>query len=592
MGTLLLISLGPVQDFIASARKLRDLWSGSYMLSEFSKTVARTLERNGAELIFPAPENSNELEKETPLIVANKILAIVASPEEAERLQNVAKGAWKEHFDSFGQTTSSFIERRFKHISINKELFDSEMKDYGEFFAVWTPINNFESYQDARARVESMLASRKNLRAFKAPEWEGAGIPKNSLDGMRECVLKKAPEITGLLKKNEKLDAIGCIKRFNFSDGAIDKRHFSDLAEMSLVPWLNGAEDDYAKVDLINAFQDAIAPDSTAVGSKRQVSTTIPLKIGAENFFCESSDFEKMYKDQARGIWNYRKQMVKVCGEPPLYSVIMVGDGDHMGKMIDAIPDKDAHKLFSRKLSEFSKRVTHIIDKAGGSVIYAGGDDVMAYLPLHTAVACADEMRLTFYEEMETLCDLLGPDSITVPTFSVGMAVVHYKHPLDRALDLARKAESIAKNLGGRNSMALIQSKRSGSDVTVYGKWDAEGELLGIAERINRICNLYNKDEQVLPSKLGYDLRRVLIETGGSSAMSFSVDGGVLRPVNATAALVKLVFDHKNDGNAAKNEQLRALLEGRTDVAQLADELVIVRLIAQANKLAKGAQSK
>jgi CRISPR-associated protein Cmr2 len=44
---LLIIAIGPVQDFIAAARKIRDLWFGSYLLSELSKHVARTVVDQG-----------------------------------------------------------------------------------------------------------------------------------------------------------------------------------------------------------------------------------------------------------------------------------------------------------------------------------------------------------------------------------------------------------------------------------------------------------------------------------------------------------------------------------------------------------------
>ena len=53
MNHLLQINLGPVQGFIATARRSRDLWFGSYILSELSKAVALALHTQGAKLIFP-----------------------------------------------------------------------------------------------------------------------------------------------------------------------------------------------------------------------------------------------------------------------------------------------------------------------------------------------------------------------------------------------------------------------------------------------------------------------------------------------------------------------------------------------------------
>lgn len=40
---LLLVSLGPIQDFIASARRCQDLWFGSFLLSELSRATAEAI---------------------------------------------------------------------------------------------------------------------------------------------------------------------------------------------------------------------------------------------------------------------------------------------------------------------------------------------------------------------------------------------------------------------------------------------------------------------------------------------------------------------------------------------------------------------
>lgn len=79
---LLYISIGPVQEFIASARRCQDLWYGSYLLSQLSETCAHAVQKAllkalGQEesdrfsLIFPA-ELSHQSSIES--MVANKIL--------------------------------------------------------------------------------------------------------------------------------------------------------------------------------------------------------------------------------------------------------------------------------------------------------------------------------------------------------------------------------------------------------------------------------------------------------------------------------------------------------------------------------------
>jgi len=53
---VLVITLGPVQDFIASARRCQDLWFGSWLLSDLSRAVARTVDAfaGGDALVFPS----------------------------------------------------------------------------------------------------------------------------------------------------------------------------------------------------------------------------------------------------------------------------------------------------------------------------------------------------------------------------------------------------------------------------------------------------------------------------------------------------------------------------------------------------------
>ena len=90
---LLALSIGPVQGFIAAARRTRDLWFGSYILSEVSKAAAKALDDLKAELIFPAPKNKNLLAADSELQVTNHIMALVPEDLDPEKLADCAKTA-------------------------------------------------------------------------------------------------------------------------------------------------------------------------------------------------------------------------------------------------------------------------------------------------------------------------------------------------------------------------------------------------------------------------------------------------------------------------------------------------------------------
>ena len=62
-------------------------------------------------------------------------------------------------------------------------------------------------------------------------------------------------------------------------------------------------------------------------------------------------------------------------------------------------------------------------------------------------------------------------------------------------------------------------------------------------------------------------------------------------PNNAAAALIKRIFDQKNDGDKEKNKRLIPLLSGRTSIREFSDELVIGHQIARAERMAAGKET-
>jgi CRISPR-associated protein Cmr2 len=65
---VLVFSLGPVQSFIAEARRAADLFVGSTILSELAKAAAQTI--GTTKLVYPAPV--------TGVNVPNVLVAVLA----------------------------------------------------------------------------------------------------------------------------------------------------------------------------------------------------------------------------------------------------------------------------------------------------------------------------------------------------------------------------------------------------------------------------------------------------------------------------------------------------------------------------------
>ena len=122
---LLAISIGPVQDFIAAARRCRDLWRGSDLLSELSRVVAEALLKNGATLVFPAADSASVLSEMT---VANKILAKVGSEEIFG--SSLVKGIEGETREAIRQAISVEKLGRESGLGINRSLFDWQLEEF------------------------------------------------------------------------------------------------------------------------------------------------------------------------------------------------------------------------------------------------------------------------------------------------------------------------------------------------------------------------------------------------------------------------------------------------------------------------------
>jgi CRISPR-associated protein Cmr2 len=120
------------------------------------------------------------------------------------------------------------------------------------------------------------------------------------------------------------------------------------------------------------------------------------------------------------------------------------------------------HQAFSRKLGFFAiERVRKIVENNHyGKLIYAGGDDIMAFLPIEEVLKCAYEIQSVFKE-------ILSPFA----SMSAGIVIAHHKEPLSITLNEARDAEKIAKNKFNRNSFCVRFLSRSGGILETGGNW-------------------------------------------------------------------------------------------------------------------------
>ncbi|NMC68415.1 MAG: type III-B CRISPR-associated protein Cas10/Cmr2 [Spirochaetales bacterium] len=251
------------------------------------------------------------------------------------------------------------------------------------------------------------------------------------------------------------------------------------------------------------------------------------------------SSYRKDYLKKEFGIEleeNKIKEMKKFLKEqkidPPVYYAILAMDGDNMGKWLkgeflpkigNLIHDKakeslvfysegedrkkleklinskhpmspSFHNLFSRKLSDFAlSKVREIVEgRYYGKLIYAGGDDILAFLPVEDALDCACELNNEF--------KMLLSNNLNA-SMSAGIVFVHHKYPLELALNEVREAEKKAKKKYGKSTFCIKYVTGGGYDRYFGMKWDDK-------DFFNDVVCRYETDE--LSTKFAYDFMNVV----------------------------------------------------------------------------------
>lgn len=168
------------------------------------------------------------------------------------------------------------------------------------------------------------------------------------------------------------------------------------------------------------------------------------------------------------------------------------------------------HLAISGALNDFSQTVVrHVVEEEHlGRLIYAGGDDVLAMLPVTDLLSAMQRLRyaysghdpeheggrdakgLTLHKGFAILKDKklmrmmggshVGSDGQIRPgaTASCGAIIAHHQAPLSAVLRELRSAESRAKNEGGRDAFSLTIVKRSGGALYLTDKWGDPVRLL------------------------------------------------------------------------------------------------------------------
>ena len=532
-------TLGPVQSFVAQARRTRDFWAGSFLLSWLSAVAMQAVIKQDGNIIFPMVdedylawlENKGTGKAPSQGCVPNRFkggLAQVPADFKPELVVDSIQLAWKGLADKVWQQDLSACP------ALTRAIWERQVNAFWE--VSWALSND---------KTESnLLDRRKNWRNYLPPE--EAGVKCMMMDGWQELSGIATPNAKGLeafwedlreqgklgiatdLRSHEYLCAIAFIKRrfarcfaevYVEMPGAWTLQGWKvnasvpSVAYMAAAPWLAKVLTD-APVAELQAFHEEAKKLTQSYGeydTRLDCIDKVLFKLEDKKlcwdtksldgnvFFEAALDNKNIYEDQkqAQVVKRALKKLLAKTNElrsekalepvSPFYAVLIM-DGDSLGKKMS---DTNKQEAISKGLENFTKGVGEVVEQHSGFLIYAGGDDVLALLPLEEALNCAYKVRVHYEQSFKDY-----PDIKT--TISAAIEYAHIKMPLGKILaDAHHLLDEIAKDKTGRDAVAVRVWKPGGQHL----EWAMPWEYAVVDEVVvmDKLAKDFQQDQQTTP---------------------------------------------------------------------------------------------
>ena len=404
-------------------------------------------------------------------------------------------------------------------------------------------------YQLLYTALEKSMGARKNLREFRQFVEKGRKCSvcgERNVLFFRETKNKnkfkkcnpEAIDLTGKISPKYLSDGEGlcglCFIKRTFEiylEENVDQK-FKDLsfpstAEIALADFKNKALEK-AKKELKE--YEELLKDFPIVSPVPKLINEMPKTLDGEWFFEENlrKEFIKrelnidLTDEDIERLKRSLKNLVEKTGKPNPYYAIIYLDGDNMGKWLsgELLPEIEnaynsetwgkfsnnfkeelkknllrkpltpaIHSSISTALRNYSiEFVKKIVEEEHrGKLVYAGGDDVLAFLNLKDLIDVMEKLRFAFSGEIkfengvikvdiENNTGFVEKDNRCILTMgknataSMGVVIAHYKEPFKVVLNKVFEMEKRSKS-SDKDSFSILLMKKSGEERIATYKW-------------------------------------------------------------------------------------------------------------------------
>ena len=620
---LMVFSITPVQPFIARARKLRDFWTGSVILSWMAfEGLCWVMENLGPDhVLYPSlidqPLINIYLETKWNIKGHHKPAFWQAQPSDIASLPNkflflLPLNYTEEIGDSIKQHIINkwyeLSELVFKKLQNELNWKNNSLKNIqtifhrqiSHFWEMQWACTKLLSYND-REEIDLLLPASDFSKQFEFLECSHAIIEQKhykyqttgmgALYSVTHKLVQSALAVRKNIKTNfhseengQKCHLCGefeVLHDFEHKEGlkaATYKKHIDRFWQAIREKFGDSdfrENEKLCSLCLIKRLLPYAVPDDHILCRTFKKADTFPstTEIALHHYFEKEKIPVTERKKKAQEIYNSKsgRGQNNLKNQDKYYALLLM-DGDKMGYLVSGEtiaatwesvmhpdlqkrltePDFDSvfrknwklifekikkrfltpaiHAAISESLGDFALYgVSSIITAHQGRLIYAGGDDVCAVLPVSEALEAAREIAnyYTGYfklitrennsyqiEELtNTWQPVPGKLSVNLGqgqdiSISAGILICHHKENLSQMIARAHTLlEQKAKEQGGRNSCAIELKKRAGGSRYFIRKWSDHKAWQGFASLGQALAR--SGDAHELASSLVYRLERM-----------------------------------------------------------------------------------
>lgn len=547
-------TIGPVQSFVGQARRTRDFWAGSFLLSWLSGVAMLSVEKQkDCEIEFPKADKKfldaisngcsevNKEDKEQDKeqnkkednpkqgSIPNRFKAKVYAGFDPQKVVDDVQDAWKELADIIYKKE---VEDKVADNPETAEIWARQVNDFWDITWVLVDDKNDSSSLDCRKNWRTnFMPMESGVKCSLMGDWqELSGCKDNDRQNREKFWAKFAKSNPSDFSEKEHLCAMAFIKRRfvkYFPEVSLNKDDLKihgwkpsinvpSVAYLAAATWFAKVLKDEKDTDELNQFISAakglagLSEYSTSIKSIGEACSDNKINgIDGNCFHIHELENANTFPDRykANEVKRALNKLIEKHGKiSPFYAVLMM-DGDSLGKQMSDINKQDD---ITNGLNAFTGEVHRIVcEDHDGFLIYAGGDDVLALVTLEDALGCAAKIRKCYEKEFKKYPKINTSISAAIIYNHIGAPLKNILHEAHSLLD------DVAKEAAGRDALAVRVYKGSGFSCEWAKKWD---DALAVSDNdgkkfeleIEEIVYRFNKEQSSddrISNKFFYKIR-------------------------------------------------------------------------------------